>query len=157
MLPNFKLCLIPQFDNAICLEFWFPISRLTHRLVLNIYNLYEIKDVTGPQNATRGLLTVYDIFGYGTQTIQGADIIASQLEILVIIPDLFDGKPLDGSVYPPDTEEKKKALGAFFQSGPGQFEPALEKVRSLAQAFKTDFKSVERWGIMGLCWGGKVR
>lgn len=33
---------------------------------------------------------VFDIFGFWPQTIQGADIISSQLGVKVVMPDFFD-------------------------------------------------------------------
>merc|ERR1712000_412116 len=75
--------------------------------------------VTGSSNASKGLLYIYDIFGYFPQSIQGADILATSdkdNQYQVFIPDWFEGKPADISWYPPDNDEKGKALGNFFQT-----------------------------------------
>lgn len=51
---------------------------------------------TGPSDATKGIILIYDIFGYFPQTLQGADILAngdSQQKYRVYVPDYFDGKP----------------------------------------------------------------
>ncbi|KAK3338627.1 hypothetical protein B0T25DRAFT_561220, partial [Lasiosphaeria hispida] len=46
--------------------------------------------VTGPDDASRGIVVIYDIFGYFDQTIQGADILATSdahQKYKVVIPD----------------------------------------------------------------------
>lgn len=53
-------------------------------------------DVTGPSDATKAIVVIYDIFGYFDQTVQGADILAhsdSHQKYKVYIPDWFNGKP----------------------------------------------------------------
>lgn len=53
-------------------------------------------DVTGPPEATKGIISIYDIFGFRAQTLQGADIVATgneQNRYKVFIPDWFKGKP----------------------------------------------------------------
>ena len=52
-------------------------------------------DITGPEGATRGVLVIYDIFGFRHQTFQGADTLAESHErkYKVFMPDWFDGKP----------------------------------------------------------------
>lgn len=55
------------------------------------------EDVTGPADASRGLVSIFDIFGYFNQTLQGADILAtadSQLKYKLFMPDWFDGYPV---------------------------------------------------------------
>lgn len=55
-----------------------------------------VKDVTGPADATKAIVIVYDIFGYFDQTIQGADILAygdKNQKYKVFMPDLFHGVP----------------------------------------------------------------
>ena len=72
------------------------------------------------------------------------------------MPDLFHGKALPVSVYPPDTDEKKKILGDFF-SGPAAPGPTKEAVESLLSTLKSgDAKDVKKWGIVGFCWGSKI-
>lgn len=82
---------------------------------LNIYT-------TGPSNATRAILLIYDIFGLANQTLQGADILAKSTDSLVLVPDFFHGQPLELDVLPIDSEEKKQKFGKFF----------TEKVRLLS-------------------------
>lgn len=59
-----------------------------------------LQDATGPDDATRGIVVVYDIFGYFDQTIQGADILANSdahHKYKVVMPDWYD-VPVPGDV-----------------------------------------------------------
>lgn len=52
--------------------------------------------MTGPEEATRGIVAVFDIFGYFDQTLQGADILATSdqhQKYKVFMPDWFNGSP----------------------------------------------------------------
>ncbi|KAL7806322.1 Alpha/Beta hydrolase protein [Trichoderma gracile] len=113
--------------------------------------------VTGPADATKAIVVIFDIFGYFDQTVQGADILAysnDHQKYKVFMPDWFKGKPCPIEYYPPDTEEKQKALGAFF----GEFPPP--KIAGLVPAYvdavKAHSPSVSKLAILGYCWGGKV-
>lgn len=55
-----------------------------------------VSDVTGPAEATKGIIVIYDIFGYFDQTVQGADILSTSddhTKYKVFIPDFFQGEP----------------------------------------------------------------
>ncbi|KAF2721741.1 alpha/beta-hydrolase [Polychaeton citri CBS 116435] len=113
---------------------------------------------TGPKDAKKALLVIYDIFGFFPQTIQGADILAygdSKQNYQVFIPDFFDGKPADISWYPPDNEEKGKKLGEFFQTlaAPPK---TLERIPKVISALQSERSSIQEWGVVGYCWGGKI-
>jgi len=71
------------------------------------------------------------------------------------MPDLFEGKPADISWYPPDNEEKGKALGNFFQTT-GAPPAAAAKVPGLLKAFAAKYPDIKTWGVVGFCWGGKI-
>ncbi|KAF1852091.1 uncharacterized protein K460DRAFT_269278 [Cucurbitaria berberidis CBS 394.84] len=113
--------------------------------------------VTGPKDAKQGILVVYDIFGFFNQTLQGADILAytdKEHPYQVFIPDFFEGKPADISWYPPDKEEKGQKLGEFFNTlaAPPKTLPRIPKiVEELGKS-----KGIEKWAILGYCWGGKI-
>ncbi|CAH0016765.1 unnamed protein product [Clonostachys rhizophaga] len=113
--------------------------------------------VTGPADATKAIVIVYDIFGYFDQTIQGADILAygdSNQKYKVFMPDLFHGVPCPIEIYPPDNEDKQKQLGAFF----GKYPPpkVAAQIPDYVQAIKDKDSSLTKFGILGFCWGGKV-
>jgi len=112
---------------------------------------------TGSSGAKSGILVVYDIFGFFPQTLQGADILAygdKEKQYQVFMPDFFEGSPADISWYPPDTEEKGKKLGAFFQNEAappktlGRIPKVLEEIQSQ--------RGISEWAIVGYCWGGKI-
>lgn len=59
---------------------------------------------TGPEDATKGIVVIYDIFGYFEQTLQGADILATSDDhhkYRVVIPDWFKGEPVRPLGSPP--------------------------------------------------------
>jgi dienelactone hydrolase len=71
------------------------------------------------------------------------------------MPDFFEGKPADISWYPPQTDEHKQKLGEFFnnQAAPPKTVPRIPKiVQELGKS-----RGIEKWAIIGYCWGGKVR
>lgn len=102
-------------------------------------------------------MIVYDIFGFFPQTLQGADILAytdKEQQYQVFMPDFFEGKPADISWYPPDNKEKEQKLGEFFQTqaAPPKTLPRIPKI--VDELSKS--KGIEKWAIVGFCWGGKV-
>lgn len=113
---------------------------------------------TGPSDASRGLLIVYDIFGFWPQTIQGADILAhsdTHKPYRAFMPDFLEGAPADISWFPPDTPEKGEKLGAFFgaQGAPPKTVPRVPKVVAELQA---KHPQIKEWAVLGFCWGGKI-
>ncbi|KAG0641393.1 dienelactone hydrolase [Tuber brumale] len=110
--------------------------------------------VTGPKSSKTGILVIFDIFGYFPQTLQGADILASAGH-LVIMPDFFKGQVADPDCYPPDTPDKWTALMGFL-NGPANLKDGEANVRAVAEGLRAEFAGVERWGVVGFCWGGKV-
>lgn len=59
-------------------------------------------DSTGPNDASKGIVYVHDIFGYKDQTLQGADILAvtnHHQNYKVLIPDFFNGEPAPLEMY----------------------------------------------------------
>ncbi|KAF9892667.1 hypothetical protein FE257_001069 [Aspergillus nanangensis] len=113
--------------------------------------------VTGPEDATRGIIAVFDIFGYFPQTLQGADILATSdnhHKYKVFLPDWFNGQPCPSEWYPPDTEQKQKDLGEWF--GKNMPQGAATKLPDYVAALNTAYPSITSWGLIGYCWGGKV-
>lgn len=72
------------------------------------------------------------------------------------MPDFFEGSPADISWYPPDNEEKKEKLGAFFKTtaAPPKTVPRVPKI---VEEIQSKNPEIESWGIVGFCWGGKVK
>ncbi|KAL0937590.1 dienelactone hydrolase [Colletotrichum truncatum] len=112
--------------------------------------------VTGPADAKKAIVVIYDIFGYFDQTLQGADILATSdaQKYRVFIPDWFAGEPCPIEWFPPNTEEKQKNLGGFFQKFPPP--KVAGQVPDYVKAIQSKYSSLESFGILGYCWGGKV-
>jgi dienelactone hydrolase len=106
-------------------------------------------------NAGIGLVDIYDIFGMSDQTVQGADLLATRLNAVVLVPDFFEGDALSHDCVPPDTEEKKKSIEDFlaYKANIPRNQGVL--VDAVSQ-YRTRFPTVGKWGAFGLCWGGKV-
>ncbi|KAF3769862.1 hypothetical protein M406DRAFT_246055 [Cryphonectria parasitica EP155] len=113
--------------------------------------------VTGPADATRIVIEIYDVFGFASQTIQGADRLAEHLgNTLVVLPDLLEGKYVQHDWIPADTPEKQQLLQEF-RSGPGNISTAVESLLRVRAAVGKKYPAVERHvAVGGLCWGGKV-
>lgn len=71
------------------------------------------------------------------------------------MPDFFEGKPADISWYPPDTDEKGKKLGEFFQTTAAP-PKNVKKVGSVISELKSKHPEIQQWGVLGFCWGGKI-
>jgi dienelactone hydrolase len=113
----------------------------------------KLVDVVGTENADKAIIDIYDVFGVVSQTVQGADRLAASTSALVFLPDLFDGKPLDKSLIPTDTEEKKQKVRAFV-TGPANIATNLETVLKIREEIGRRWPTVEdHVGIFGLCWG----
>lgn len=113
--------------------------------------------MTGPSDASKAILSVYDIFGFVPQTLQGADILATgdtEQNYQVFVPDFFEGNPADISWYPPDTDEKGQKLGKWFETAAPP--KHLPKVPGLIKAARERNPNIKSWGIIGYCWGGKM-
>jgi len=108
----------------------------------------------GPDDAKNVVVIVYDAFGFCSQVQQGADIISSNLNAKVIIPDFLRGQAQDHNNYPPKTDEAKAALQTWFQTVAafGKHVPDVQKIARDIKSANPDAKV----GVLGLCWGGKV-
>ncbi|KAK4145700.1 uncharacterized protein C8A04DRAFT_10426 [Dichotomopilus funicola] len=105
---------------------------------------------TGPSDASKGIVIIYDIFGYFDQTVQGVDILAtsSDTKYQVFIPDWFKGEPCPIEWYPPNTEEKQKNLGAFF----GKHSPpsVAQALPGYVDSLKAKHPEIKSWGVLGV-------
>lgn len=134
----------------------------------------------GPKHAKAGIVIIYDIFGYKMQTQQGADILALSADkdvsrsssrsssssdedddkkghrgYQIFMPDFLDGQEADPSLFPPTDDDKKQRLTAFLQ-GPAEPGRTLEKIAPYMDALQKEYPRIERWGVVGYCWGGKI-
>jgi dienelactone hydrolase len=111
--------------------------------------------VTGPETAERGILYIYDVFGFRPQSIQGADILAhaSNEPCLVVMVDWFEGGAVQEEWMTSD--EGRKLMYQFIETtaSPTRVLPSI--LETLAH-FKTPYPSVSKWGAVGYCWGGKL-
>lgn len=114
-----------------------------------------ILDVTGSANAESGIVDIFDIFGFSTQTLQGADILAAQTNSLVVVPDFFDGVAVSHDWLPADSEEKKAFVSDFMREK-AAFPQNVDLLLRVASECKTRFANARTWAAFGLCWGGKV-
>ncbi|KAI0124730.1 dienelactone hydrolase [Xylariales sp. AK1849] len=113
--------------------------------------------VTGPSDSTKGILHIFDIFGYYPQTLQGADILSSsdsKQKYKIVMPDWFKGEPCPIEWFPPDNEEKQKNLGGFFGKNPPP--GVAEAIPGYMKAVSAKYPEIKTWAIIGFCWGGKV-
>ncbi|KAM0149790.1 hypothetical protein ACHAQE_009250 [Botrytis cinerea] len=120
--------------------------------------------VTGPENATSAIVLVYDIFGFWTQTLLGADILAttkissSPQSIKVFVPDFFGpGNEADIAYWPADTGEKWDYIFKVFENQ-AEKEKNLKKLGEFMNVLKErdEVKNVKSWGIAGYFWGAKI-
>ncbi|KAF3941642.1 hypothetical protein ABW19_dt0201630 [Dactylella cylindrospora] len=59
------------------------------------------------------------------------------------------------SNFPPDTDEKKEKLTSFFKNE-AAIPLTTETATKVVTGLKEKYPTVEKWGIFGLCWGGKA-
>ncbi|KAK0506016.1 hypothetical protein EDD18DRAFT_1121689 [Armillaria luteobubalina] len=117
---------------------------------------YEAKGTIKPYAGFQknAIVAIFDIFGFFPQTQQGADILASTLNTTVYMPDFFEpDSAFDISRYPPKTDEDKAAVQAFFGSTASP-SAAITKLKAFGEALRGN--GIQRVGVYGMCWGGKV-
>jgi len=57
--------------------------------------------------------------------------------------------------YPPDNDEKSKKLNSFF-STTGSPPKTAGKIPGLLKEIEKQYPGIQKWGVVGFCWGGKV-
>ncbi|KAF2478355.1 uncharacterized protein BDR25DRAFT_309120 [Lindgomyces ingoldianus] len=147
-----RTCILPFSFSA-------RVSQVTLQ-VCHANDFYYHTDITGDDFShppTHALVVLYDIFAFHSNTLRGADILATSGDrsYLVLMPDFFEGKVADWDWYPDDTPEKTEKLEGFL-SGPGNTEKTVEKVMMVQKEASEKWKGVQKWGVLGYCWGGWV-
>jgi len=117
---------------------------------INNMNVYT----AGLTDATKAIFIIYDIFGYSSQILEGADKLAEKYRIFM--PDFFDGKPAPMDWMPMDGGQPCEAKMDEFCNGPGETEKTLRKIKELITAFQDMHPEISNWGLVGYCWGGYV-
>ncbi|EED14969.1 dienelactone hydrolase, putative [Talaromyces stipitatus ATCC 10500] len=130
-----------------------PIGTNQKVPVVKIANLDTY--VTGNTSSKSGVVVIYDIFGFYPQTLQGADLLAAQTGAVTFVPDVLENWYALHDWIPPDNEEKRIAFQTFFAENAAP-PLVLPKVNAWLAEAKGKYPSVEKWGILGLCWGGKI-
>lgn len=92
---------------------------------------------------------IYDVFGFTSPSLQGADILAlkGREPHLVIMPDLFDSNPVQPEWFA-DKEAHKDKISAFMAQLQDP-KPHVERVLEILAAAKEVFSGVESWGAIG--------
>lgn len=70
------------------------------------------------------------------------------------MPDWFKGQPANISWYPPDDSAKQSNLTSFFQRNPPS--GVAEALPLYTNAVKQTCPTLNRFALLGFCWGGKV-
>jgi len=109
--------------------------------------------VVGDGESSKIIIVAYDAFGFAWQTQQGADILAETVGARVVMPDFFDGKPLDPKLFPPKTDEDRKKIEEWFATT-GNFATRIDEFYAVAEALRAE--GVTKIGALGYCWGGKM-
>ena len=120
-------------------------------------------DVAGSSQAKRGILVIYDVFGYYIQALKGADILAYDSEELpdgsgdfqIFMPDFFGDHPQDLANFPPKSPKQFKAIYEFMK-GPADPSKNVDLVGPFMKKVMQEHQEIETWGIVGFCWGGKI-
>ncbi|KAK3944674.1 dienelactone hydrolase family protein [Diplogelasinospora grovesii] len=125
--------------------------------------------VVGPENPTRVIVLVYDIFGMAPQTLQGADRLSAHLTAaapapsvggtLVLVPDFFGGaeNAAQAAWFPPDDDDAKKAAIQKFMSERANFPVVVRQLLDVRRVIGEKYPAAdEHVGVFGLCFGGKI-
>jgi len=109
-------------------------------------------------------MILYDVFGFSSQIIEGADIFAhsssssskdggSEDGCLTFMPAFFGTTPAPLEWAPIDGEMDEAKLEPFCETH-GATEPTLARMEELRRRFVEMYPRAEKWGLVGYCWGG---
>ncbi|ORX36388.1 Alpha/Beta hydrolase protein [Kockovaella imperatae] len=108
--------------------------------------------ITGPKDAKEAIFILYDVFGMAPQTLQAADLLASQ-GFRVYVPDLLMGEYVKPEWYS-GSEEGNQKRQEYFSRFPGSTSSQSEQVSKVITAIKA--AGQDKIGLVGLCWGWKA-
>lgn len=126
---------------------------------------YYYVEPKAPAPINGRMLIIPDIFGFHHMTLHLLDKLASTLNIAVILPDFFNGKPWDISkLPPPDMNEFYAFLSTVdYEKLQPSIENSLKVVMEKSEAAHKDpARKKERETlksgvtVTGFCWGAKV-
>jgi dienelactone hydrolase len=123
-----------------------PLGHFTSLLNTTTY-------VSGPNNSAKALFIIYDVFGFSSQILEGADKLAQQYK--VFMPAFFGENPAPLEWAPIDGEMDESKLDPFCE-GPGETSRALRRIEEFMGELRSREPGVESWGLVGYCWGGYV-
>lgn len=126
------------------------------KYLLNSMEVYTV----GPENASRVLVLVYDIFGWHYNNFELADTVASAKNWRVVIPDLFRGAPWPASHFPPRGKAQCADFSNFLSSQANTVQRCLD-VKAVIDGLQKETSSGDASKapgiyILGFCWGAKV-
>lgn len=112
--------------------------------------------ITGANDAKIGIFVIYDVFGFSSQILEGADKLSSS-GYRVFMPGFFGDSPapLDWMPFNKEGEANEEKLDAFC-TGPGDTQKTLKRISELLKCFKGLSPGVEKLCLVGYCWGGYV-
>ena len=122
---------------------------------LNSMEVYTV----GPENASRVLVIVYDIFGWHYNNFELADTVASTKNWRVVVPDLFRGAPWPASHFPPRGKAQCADFSNFLSSQANAAQRCLDiqaLIESLTKTTILDYGNNLGFYVLGFCWGAKV-
>ncbi|KAK8135673.1 hypothetical protein PG984_003613, partial [Apiospora sp. TS-2023a] len=117
------------------------------------FKTYIAKSPTASESPKRGLIFLYDAFGFAPQILQGADRLAALLgdDAVVILPDLLEGSHPEFTWLPADTPEKQALVKGWFDAH-GDYrrsKPKLLRARGGGQAVPEHPKLGGVWALLG--------
>ncbi|KAF2770653.1 hypothetical protein EJ03DRAFT_342684 [Teratosphaeria nubilosa] len=107
----------------------------------------QLGGIAGPSTASKGLISIFDPFGFASRTMQGADILAfghKNRGVNVFVPDWFVGFPV------PSGCQVERIVRAHTT------QDVAARLPNYAHTLQVAYPSITSWGIHGYCWGGKV-
>ncbi|KAI9311597.1 dienelactone hydrolase [Dichotomocladium elegans] len=104
--------------------------------------------VTGPKDANKAILVIYDIYGLHNNTKQFCDILAQQGGYKVVMPDFFRGKP-----WTFEKSGDREAMLSWIHSV-GTIDKIIPDASLVCEWLQT--QGVAGAGLVGFCWGAKI-